>query len=216
MEKELKIAELAKIWGVSVPTTWNRIRKDNLTTFIKKNENNKDVNYVRISDEKIKEYVINVNNIDKNVHYEELLNVDNVNNDVIDAEYVRQDAQKGQIIITDLFNGLKEVYNDCNERLEKVNNELITYKSKALLLEDKASREGLYINEINTLKTDINNVKKDNNKLLLWLITVIILSILCIAALGILLTVYINKPPKIIETEKVVTVEKPVYVKGRK
>ena len=47
MEKELKIAELSALWGVSVPTTWNRIRKEGLQTFIKKNENNKEVNYVK-------------------------------------------------------------------------------------------------------------------------------------------------------------------------
>lgn len=217
-EKELKIAELAKIWGVSVPTAWNRIRKEKLTTFIKKNENNKEVNYVRISEEKLKEYVINVNNNNKNGYYEELLNVDNVNNDIIDAEYTKQEAAKAPILITDIFNGLKEVYNDCNERILKVNEELINYKSKALLLEDKASREGLYINEINTLKTNINDVKKVNETLLKWLITVIILSVFCIAALGVALAFYINKPPQVIETEKVIekVVEKPVYVKGKR
>ena len=203
MEKELKIAELAKIWGVSVPTTWNRIKKHSLTTFKKKDENNKEVNYVRISEEKIKMYVVNLNNNDKNVYYEDLLNVDNVDNDVIDAEYIRQDKTDRQNIITDVFNGLKDVYNAHNEEIKTVYNELSTYKGQVLLLEDKASREGLYVNEINTLK-------KDNNILLKWLITVIILSVIIIAALCVVVAFYYNKPPKVIETEKVVTVEKPV------
>ena len=38
-EKELKIAELAELWGVSVPTTWNRIKKEGLITFKKKDKN---------------------------------------------------------------------------------------------------------------------------------------------------------------------------------
>ena len=209
MERELKIAELASIWGVSVPTTWNRIKKNNLTTFIKKDENNKEVNYVRISEEKLNEYIINVKNNDKNGYYEDMLNVDNDDNNVIDADYVRQDTIKAPAVFDSFINGLKTVYDDCNERINKVNEELITYKSKALLLEEKNSREGLYINEINTLK-------KDNNTLLKWLITVIILAVFIIAALGVALAFYYNKPPQVIETEKVVTVEKPVYVNGKR
>ena len=50
MEKELKIAELANIWGVSVPTCWNRIKKEGLTTIKKKDETNKDITYITISD----------------------------------------------------------------------------------------------------------------------------------------------------------------------
>lgn len=206
MERELKIAELASIWSVSVPTTWNRIKKNNLTTFIKKDENNKEVNYVRISEEKLNEYIINIKNNDKNGYYEDMLNVDNDDNNVIDAEYTKQDTIKAPAVFDSFINGLKTVYDDCNERINKVNEELITYKSKALLLEEKTNREGLYLQEINTLK-------KDNNILLKWLITVIILAILIIAALGVALAFYINKPPQVIETEKVVTVEKPVVMK---
>ena len=62
MEQEMKIAELATFWGVSVPTTWNRIRKEGLSTVTKKNENNKEITYVTISDEILKSYVINANN----------------------------------------------------------------------------------------------------------------------------------------------------------
>lgn len=41
-----------------------------------------------------------------------------------------------------------------------MNEELITTKSQMLLLEDKAGREGLYINEMNELKRDNNRLKK--------------------------------------------------------
>ena len=53
-EKELKISELANIWAVSVPTTWNRVRKEDLKTVKKIDENRKEVNYVIISDKIIK------------------------------------------------------------------------------------------------------------------------------------------------------------------
>lgn len=213
MERELKIAELASIWGVSVPTTWNRIKKNNLTTFIKKDENNKEVNYVRISEEKLNEYIINVKNNDKNGYYEDMLNVDNDNNNVIDAEYTKQNKADRQNIIADVFNSLNDVYKAHNEEIKTVYNELTNYKSKVLLLEDKAGREGLYLQQIKDIEAENNTLKKDNNILLKWLITVIILSVLIIAALGVALAFYYNKPPQVIETEKVVTVEKPVYVK---
>lgn len=217
MEKELKIAELASIWGVSVPTTWNRIKKNELKTFIKKDENNKEVNYVSISEEKINEYIIKVNNNNKNGYYEDMLNVDNDDNNVIDAEYVRQEAIKAPAVIDSFINGLKTVYDDCNKRIEKVNEELIMYKSQSLLLEEKTSREGLYLQEINELKTINNKVNKKANKLLITLMTVSILAIFIIAALSIAVVFYYKKPPEIREVEKVIekVIEKPVYIKRR-
>lgn len=176
MEKELKIAELASIWGVSVPTTWNRIRKEGLTTFIKKNESNKEVNYVRVSDEIINQYVINdnnnVNNSVNNGYYEEVLSNNNVNNakNIVNTEYTKED-------IKDIINTITTVNNDYNNRLEQLTNRLINAESKQLLLEDKASREGLYINEINELKR-VNNRYQLFNKGLITVIIVLLIVII--------------------------------------
>ena len=56
--------------------------------------------------------------------------------------------------------GYNEQLKEYNERLQRVNDELVTERSKVLLLEDKAGREGLYLNEINGLKTDNEKLKK--------------------------------------------------------
>lgn len=177
MEKELKIAELAALWGVSVPTTWNRIRKEGLTTFIKKNESNKEVNYVKVSDEIINQYVINdnnnVNNIVNNGYYEDMLTNNNVYDNVknpkmlVNAEYTKDDLKE-------LITTITTVNNDYNNRLETLTNRLITAESKQLLLEDKASREGLYINEINDLKKDNNRYKLLNKLLITVIVTLLI------------------------------------------
>ncbi len=173
MEKELKIAELATIWGVSVPTAWNRIRKEGLTTFIKKNESNKDVNYVKVSDEVINLYTINdvnnVNNPNNNGYYEDLLINNNVNNpqNQVNKDFSLED-------IKDVINTITTVNNDYNNRLETLTNRLINAESKQLLLEDKANREGLYINEINELKKD-NNRYKLFIKLLITVITTLLI-----------------------------------------
>lgn len=175
MEKELSISELAQLWGVSVPTTWNRIRKEGLITFTKKNKNNKEINYVNISDDILNNYVINdinnVNNPVNNGYYEETLSNNNVN------KVENQDITTSQPeTLKDIINTITTIHNDYNERLQQVNKELITYKSQALLLEDKAGREGFYINEINDLKK-VNNRNKLIINVLITVITILLLFI---------------------------------------
>ena len=177
MEKELKIAELSALWGVSVPTTWNRIRKEGLQTFIKKNENNKEVNYVRVSDDVINQYVINdnnnVSNTVNNGYYEDMLINNNGNNIVknpqtqVNKDYSREDLQE-------LITTITSVNESYNNRIETLTNRLINAESKQLLLEDKANREGMYINEINGLKKENNRFKLYNNLLITVIITLII------------------------------------------
>lgn len=179
MEKELKISELANIWSASVPTTWNRIRKEGLTTFKKKNENNKEISYVEITDEIINKYFNNVNNnVINNInngYYEDMLNVENVNNNVNNFK-TQADRAFSKEDLTDIINTITNVNNDYNNRLETLTNRLITAESKHLLLEDKAGREGYYINEINELKKE-NNRNKLYNKLLITVITILLILI---------------------------------------
>ena len=179
MEKELKISELSNIWGASVPTTWNRVRKEGLKTFKQKNENNKEISYVIISDEIINKYFNNVNNnVINNVnngYYEELLTVENVNNNVNKPQN-QENKVFSQEDLTNIINTITTVNNDYNNRLETLTNRLITAESKQLLLEDKAGREGYYLNEINKLEKE-NNLNKLYNKLLITVIMILLLII---------------------------------------
>jgi hypothetical protein len=171
-EKELKISELANIWAVSVPTTWNRVRKEDLKTVKKVDENRKEVNYVVISDEIINKYILTVNNNVNNHNYEDILTDNNINENVNNNLKYGNDS----ISASEMFDKLSTLNKEYNDRLERVNEELMSYKSKSLLLEDKAGREGFYINEINTLK-------KDNNLLLKGLITLLIMFIMTFVSL---------------------------------
>lgn len=175
MQKELKISELASIWSTSVPTTWNRIRKEGLTTFKKKDENNKEVNFVSISEDVLNKYINNVNNPDNNVYYEDMLNVNNVNNNVENPKTQSEQAFNKDDI-KDIINTITNVNNNYNDRLKTLTDELITYKSKTLLLEDAKGREGYYINEINELKKE-NNRNKLYNKVLIVVIAILFLFI---------------------------------------
>lgn len=169
MEKEVKVSELAAIWGVSVPTTWNRIRKEGLETFKKKDENGKEINYIYVSEEVIKKYINNVynnvNEVNNNGYYEDMLSDNKVNNALL--------SSNNYLSSSDLFDKLTTLNNEYNDRLERLNNELITSEKQRLLLEDKAGREGLYLKEINELKTD-NERLKTRNKTLFTVLTVIL------------------------------------------
>ena len=172
-EKELKIAELATVWGVSVPATWNRVRKEGLKTVKKIDENRKEVTYVIISEETVNKYLSTVNNNINNRYYEELLTNNNINNDTNNGLKTESEP----FSVSEMFDKLTALNKEYNNRLEQVNGELITAKSKMLLLEDKAGRDGLYINEINGLKTDNNNLKK----VVYGLIGVIVILLLVLA-----------------------------------
>jgi hypothetical protein len=178
MEKELKISELAAIWSTSVPTTWNRVRKEGLTTFKKKDNNNKEINYVSISEDLIKKYINNVvNNVkndDNNVYYEDMLNVNNVNNSKEDYTTLQEQGFTSDDI-KEIINTITTVNKDYNERLSTLTDRLITAESKTLLLEDAKGREGYHINEINELKKENNRYKLYINLLITLLIILLLL-----------------------------------------
>lgn len=200
MEKELKIAELATLWNVSVPTCWNRIKKERLITFKKKDETNKDISYVSISDEIINKYVINeVNNLYNDVnngYYEDLLTVNNVNNP--ETPIKSTDFIKDIINLNKGYNEeLKTVYNDYNDRLQRLTDELIDYKSKVPLLEDKANREGLYINEINELKKE-----NKNNKMLIKVLITLLITLIMVIMIALTYFITVNNMQQLSDIEK--------------
>lgn len=214
MNEEIKIADLARLWNVSVNTVWARIKKEGLLTS-KRLDNNKEITFVSVPEEILKKYAVNnVINHTNNVDNEELLTANNPNNEINNPQTV-DIIERIMTYSQGVNEQLIAINNNYNEELRTVNNELIKYKSQMPLLEDKASREGLYLKEINELKEVNNNVNKRNEALKNWLITVIILMILGLSALSVLLILAIKKPPEIrtVEVEKIIekTVEKPVY-----
>lgn len=173
MEKCLKVAELATIWGVSVPTTWNRIRKEGLETVIKKDENGKDINYINVSDDVIKKYinnpVNNQNNVNNNGYYEDMLrdnNVNNSQNDVLDADYTMVNNND----IKNLYDMYITDTNGYKNELISVYKELSEYKGQALLVDKSQSENNRLEAEILALKTDNKRLEKFNK----WLFTLLI------------------------------------------
>jgi len=201
MEKKFKVSEFASLVGCSQKTVYRMIERGELIT---SNElsNGRKIVFIFANNKQIEEIKKNqVSNSDNDSQYEENLR--------------ENDMSKGQnkVVTSSLVDKIIELSKDFNDRLITINEELVTYKSRVPLLEDKANREGLYLQEINQLKTDNDTLTKLKNKVVVTLISVIFLSLIIACVLSILLVIEHNKPPKVIETEKVVekVVEKPVY-----
>ena len=166
MDKKLKVADFATLLGIAPKTVYKMIERNEIMT-VNEKVNNRQTTLVITNDEQIVE-------LKKNYGKYQVNNL-NCYNSVTDSNQQEQYTESYEPVkqsfnndfanevidkIITLNNGYNEQLNEYNDRLQRVNEELITAKSKMLLLEDKAGREGYYINEINGLKTDNNRLKK--------------------------------------------------------
>lgn len=210
MEKKLSIADFAALVGTTSKTIYGKIN----------NESNLPVNErLKTVKEKIKgrEVTLILTDSDQINLYKSLYGKDMVINgeyyetltDINGNKQVNEIQEQVKInndgeILEKMFDKLNTVHNDYINRLQQVNDELITYKSQTLLLEDKAGREGYYLNEINKLEKE-NNLNKLYNKLL---ITVIMILLLIIT--GYLAYNFAVNMPKESQPEEIVTPVQPV------
>lgn len=166
MERKMKVADFAALLGIAAKTVYKMIEREEIMTVTEK-VNNRATTLVVVTDEQISE-------LKKNYSKEQVItgncceNVTDNNHSIIDTEsyeVVRNnnDTSFASEVIARIIainDGYNEQLKEYNERLQRVNDELVTEKSKVLLLEDKAGREGLYLNEINGLKTDNEKLKR--------------------------------------------------------
>lgn len=217
MEKKLKIAEFAALVGTSQKTVYSRLTNadnlpvnEQLTSVIEK-VRGRETTFIVTSDEQIQLYQTIFNHLPVNEgNYEDNLTYNNPSQNL---NYVKQTSinQSSAIfdgtVINQILSDNRELNNRYEQQIEeyiKVNNQLAELKSTQKLLEDKAGREGLYINEINGLEKDNNQLRtvniglqkdievvsnyneklKTSNKwLLTGLITFFIVSIICIGSI---------------------------------
>lgn len=197
MEKKYSVADFAEIVGTTAKTIYQKIDNyDNLPvneqlTTVKEKVKGREVTFIVTSDEQI--------NIYKNLYRKDVVNdgnyyenftFSNGNNTVNEIQNTVNNNRSNDFK-PDSFDKLLTLNETYLNRIETVTNELMEYKSKTLLLEDKAAREGLYINEIRELKTD-NEKLKTRNKTLLLVLTVII-SVLITVLITVLTVNNVNK-----------------------
>jgi hypothetical protein len=179
MEKKFSVAEFAALVGTTAKTIYQKIDNyenlpvnEQLAT-VKEKVKGREITFVVTDSEQI-EYFKNLyskNIVNECNYYENVTNnngYSQVNNSVNNFESNNNNKNN-----SDMFDKLMTLNETYLNRIETVTNELMEYKSRSLLLEDKASREGMYLNNIRELETE-NNKLKNSNKVLVTILSVII------------------------------------------
>lgn len=181
MDRRLNVADFAALVGTTAKTIYEKINNhdelpviEQLNTVIEKVKG-RSIKLILTNSEQI-EYYKNLYSKDTVIdgEYYETLTDNNGDKTFINSQDNVKNNNNNSFQ-SDLFDKFITVNNEFNNRLKQLTDELIMSKSKQLLLEDKANREGLYINEINELK-------KDNNryKLFIKLLTTVIITLLIV------------------------------------
>ena len=179
MEKKYSVAEFAQLVGTTSKTVYQKIDNyDNLPVneqlqTVKEKVKGREITFIVTSEEQINYYknLYCKNIVNEGEYYENLTNI-NSYSQVNESQNIVKN-NKINTNNSDMFEKLMTLNESYLNRIETVTNELMEYKSKSLLLEDKASREGMYINEIKQLETE-NNKLMNSNKLLITILTTLI------------------------------------------
>mgnify|MGYP003294717917 CR=1 FL=1 len=170
MERKLKFAEFADLIGTTAKTVYKMEERKEIVTVIEK-VNNRPTRLVVTDDNQINHFKsvyskspVNNSNYEDNV---------TINNDSLNSNNASQSANNNEVV-QELFEKMLVMNEEYNNRIEKLNNELIDSKSKLLLLEDKAGREGMYLKEINELKSENETLKTSKVKVANQLVSVIV------------------------------------------
>ena len=194
MEQKLNVADFATLVGTTSKTIYQKILNNSelpvneqLRT-VKEKIKGRETTLILTNSEQIEFYkkLYGKQQVNNGEYYETLTY--NNGNKQVNNPVNNENALDNNHFSDDIFEKFLTVNKDFNNRYEQkiselieVHNELADVKGRQLLLEDKAGREGLYLNEINGLK-------KDNNRLKIVIYSLI--TVLVILLLG--LTVYIT------------------------
>lgn len=178
----MNIAEFSALVGTTSKTIYGKINNNSnlpvneqLKT-VKEKVKGREVTLIITNDEQIELYknLYGKDTVINGEYYETVTDINSNSpvNEVQEQVKINHNAD----LLAEMFDRLNTVHNEYNNRLQQVNDELITYKSKTLLLEDAKGREGYHINEINELKKE-NNRYKLVNYLLITLLAILLIFI---------------------------------------
>lgn len=179
MERKLKFSEFAELIGTTAKTVYKMEEREEIITVIEK-VNNRPTRLVVTNDEQINHF--------KNIYSKSPVNIGNYediltnSNDTMSSNNSTQSANSNEIV-QEMFEKMLVLNEEYNNRIAKLNDELIDSKSKLLLLEDKAGREGMYLKEINELKNENTQLKTDKTKVANLLTSVIIVLLMVLVGL---------------------------------
>lgn len=178
MEKKLKIAEFAALIGVTAKTVYKMVDREEIKT-VNEKVNNRLITLVVTNDAEIENF--------KNIYGKSPVNNGNYEDILTDSveslnDNIHSQSSKNDISASEVLDRIIQINKEYNNELKRVNEELVNTKAQMLFLEDKASREGLYLQEIKELKTENEQLKIGNRKTLYALLTVIVILLLALVS----------------------------------
>lgn len=194
MERRMNVADFAALVGTTSKTIYGKIQnyselpvKEQLNT-VKEKVKGREVTLIVTDSEQIEYY--------KNLYGKNTVNDGEYYETLTDNNSYKQYNESNNIVkpainndfAAEVFDRIITVNNEYNDRLQRLTDELIDSKSKMLLLEDKAGREGTYINEINLLKKENNR-----NQLLIKLLITVIVTLILVITGYVTFTIGVNK-----------------------
>ena len=143
MERKMKIIDFAELVGGSAKSIYERLKKngdlpenEKLVT-VKEKFKGRDITLIVTNENQIKLYQsIYGNSPIMNSNYEDSVTLNYGNQQVNESEFVEKNTNNNTLS-PEILDKLLTLNEDFNNRLERVNNELITAKSQLLFLEDK-------------------------------------------------------------------------------
>lgn len=222
MERRMNVADFAALVGTTSKTIYGKIQnyselpvKEQLNT-VKEKVKGREVTLIVTDSEQIEYYknLYGKNNVIDGEYYEKLTDNNSYKQYNESNNIVKPAINNG--FAAEVFDRIITVNNEYNDRLQRLTDELIDSKSKMLLLEDKAGREGTYINEINLLKKENNR-----NQLLIKLLLTVIVTLILVITGYVTFTIGVNKsknpgPDESIKKEQVQQNVAPAPSKNKK
>ena len=218
-KKKYSISELARILDVTQPAIRKKIKQNgkvkrykNRFEVVEETINSKPTMLILLDDEELQEEIFasktNKNKIFGNTTVENTYTEDIENVDYIDVTPEKQTIQQ---------NSLNEVFEFTERyitRSENVYKMLLAEKDKNIKYLELLDKDK--VDEVVQAQALQRVAEQKAKRYKYVLITLSITFFITVITLAVLYVQALNKPPKVIETEKVVTVEKPVYVKGKR
>ena len=207
--KKFKIAEFSALVGAAPKTIYNAIKTGEILTEIEVQRGRK-ITLVITNDEQISElqkrygknssmklqYYENETKITEN---ENTLNETEIQNQKTEAKEADLQNRENEIIksVIEFSKSYNENLLNYNDRILNLQEQLLNEKAKIPLLEDKAGREGLYLQEIKEIK------EQNKKNLRLFTGSLAIVFVLLVISIGFIIYLLLN-PRTITNTETVI------------
>ena len=205
MERKLKFSEFAELIGTTAKTVYKMEERNEIMTVIEK-VNNRPTRLVITNDDQIKHFkTIYSKSPFTTSNYEENVTI---NNEEMNNNNHSQTANNNEFI-QEMFDRIITMNEEYNNRIARLNEELVTSKSQLLLLEDKKNtaegdkthwqKEYFKLNEENKA---LNKQLSKSNKVLIIVITVSITLLITFIGVSITNNVTSTKKSEIEEVTK--------------